>query len=54
MYAPVCTRFRTYAVALEPKLQAYCEQIFDWPLMEEWTAGALREPDEIIELDVEF
>lgn len=54
MYAPVCTRFRTYAVGLEPKLQAYCEQIFDWPLMQEWTAGALREPDEIIELDVEF
>jgi glutathione S-transferase len=54
MYAPVCTRFRTYAVALEPALQAYCEAIFDWPLMQEWTAGALAEPDEIIELEVEF
>lgn len=54
MYAPVCTRFRTYAVALDPKLQAYCERIFEWPLMQEWTAGALAEPDEIIELDVEF
>ena len=54
MYAPVCTRFRTYAVDLDAPLQAYCDTIFDWPLMEEWTAGALAEPDEIVELDVEF
>lgn len=54
MYAPVCTRFRTYSVALDPKLQAYCEMIFDWPLMQEWTEGARAEPDEIIELEVEF
>lgn len=54
MYAPVCTRFRTYAVELDPKLTAYCETIFAWPLMQEWTEGALAEPDEIIELDVEF
>ncbi len=54
MYAPVCTRFRTYAVVLEPRLQAYCETIFAWPLMQEWTEGAMAEPDEIIELDVEF
>ncbi|MBX3571011.1 MAG: glutathione S-transferase [Mesorhizobium sp.] len=54
MYAPVCTRFRTYAVELEPALQAYCETIFAWPLIKEWTEGALAEPDEIIELEVEF
>jgi glutathione S-transferase len=54
MYAPVCTRFRTYAVALEPLLAAYCETIFHWPLMQEWTQGALIEPDEIVELEVEF
>ena len=54
MYAPVCTRFRTYSVPLEPQLQAYCETIFDWPLMQEWTEGARAEPDEIIELEVEF
>lgn len=54
MYAPVCTRFRTYAVELEPALKTYCETIFAWPLMQEWTAGALAEPDEIIELEVEF
>ena len=54
MYAPVCTRFRTYAVELDPLLEAYCEQIFEWPLMQEWTSAALEEPDEIIELEVEF
>jgi glutathione S-transferase len=54
MYAPVCARFRTYAIDLEPALAAYCERIFDWPLMQEWTEGAIAEPDEIIELDVEF
>ncbi len=54
MYAPVCTRFRTYSVELSPLLSAYCETIFDWPLMQEWTECARAEPDEIIELEVEF
>jgi glutathione S-transferase len=54
MYAPVCTRFRTYAVELDEGLSAYCETVFAWPLMQEWTDGAMAEPDEIIELEVEF
>ncbi len=54
MYAPVCTRFRTYAVPLEPQLQAYCDRILEWPLMQEWIEGAIAEPDEIVELEVEF
>jgi glutathione S-transferase len=54
MYAPVCTRFRTYAVETDPRLNAYCEAIFAWPLMQEWIEGALAEPEEIIELEVEF
>jgi glutathione S-transferase len=54
MYAPVCSRFRTYAVPLDPMLTRYCAQIFEWPLMQEWTDGALAEPDEIVELEVEF
>lgn len=54
MWAPVCTRFRTYAVALPPLLEAYCETVFEWDLMKEWTEGALAEPDEILELEVEF
>jgi glutathione S-transferase len=54
MYAPVCTRFRTYAVDLDAALAGYCETIFAWEPMREWTAGALAEPDEIVELEVEF
>jgi glutathione S-transferase len=54
MYAPVCTRFRTYSVPLDKPLSQYCQRIFDWPLMQEWTEGALAEPDEIVELEVEF
>ncbi len=54
MYAPVCTRFRTYAVELDAPLAAYCEIVFAWPLMQEWSEGALAEPDEIVELEVEF
>lgn len=54
MYAPVCTRFRTYAVDLDARLSAYCATIFNWPLMVEWTEGALAEEDEIVELEVEF
>lgn len=54
MYAPVCTRFRTYSVELDARLQAYVETVLAWPLMQEWTEGALAEPDEIVELEVEF
>lgn len=54
MYAPVCTRFRTYAVPLETRLGAYVQTILDWAPMAEWTAEALAEPEEIAELEVEF
>lgn len=54
MYAPVCTRFRTYAVELDAPLEAYCETIFAWPPMAEWIEAARAEPDELAELEVEF
>ena len=55
MYAPVCTRFRTYAVDLDAGARRpIASAIFDWPLMQEWTEGAIAEPEEIIELEVEF
>jgi glutathione S-transferase len=54
MYAPVCSRFRTYAVDLEPELATYRDLILSWPLFKEWTEGARTEADEIIELEVEF
>jgi glutathione S-transferase len=54
MYAPVCTRFATYDVALDPQCAAYRDRILALPYMKEWTAAALTEPDEVEELDVEF
>lgn len=54
MYAPVCSRFRTYAVPLETRLDTYVETILGWAPMAEWTAAALAEPEEIAELEVEF
>jgi glutathione S-transferase len=54
MYAPVCTRFRTYDVELDEVADAYCDTIISMPAMREWIAAAEREPDELEELDVEF
>jgi glutathione S-transferase len=54
MYAPVCTRFRTYDVALDPVSRDYCATIMAMPLMQDWIAAAKLEPDELEELDVEF
>ena len=54
MYAPVTTRFITYAVDLSPECAAYCETIAEWQPMQEWQRAALAEPEEMEELDVEF
>jgi glutathione S-transferase len=54
MYAPVCTRFRTYEVALDPVSAAYCERILALPVMQEWCAAARAEPEAVPELDMEF
>ena len=54
MYAPVCTRFKTYDVALNPACAAYRDRILDLDSVKEWTKAALVEPEELDELDVEF
>ena len=54
MYAPVCTRFLTYDVKLDPVCTAYCRAIMDWPAMAQWLSDALAEPAELEELEVEF
>jgi glutathione S-transferase len=54
MYAPVCTRFRTYGIELDALLDAYCDRIAALPAMQEWLADAAAEPDVIDELDAEF
>jgi glutathione S-transferase len=54
MYAPVCTRFLTYDVALDPASARYCKTVMAMPHMQEWIGAAKTEPEELEELDVEF
>lgn len=54
MYAPVCTRFLTYAVDLDDVSKAYCDEIMAWKPMTEWVKAAKLEPDELEEVDAEF
>jgi glutathione S-transferase len=44
MYAPVATRFRTYAVELDPVCQAYADTILALPSFLAWQAAAEEEP----------
>jgi glutathione S-transferase len=54
MYAPVCTRFRTYDVTLDEPTAAYCRTILELPDVVEWCRLAQAEPDDMEELEVEF
>ena len=54
MYAPVCSRFRTYHIKLDHLCDDYCETILSMPAVEEWMAAARMEPEQLDELDVEF
>ena len=50
MYAPVATRFVTYAVALDGPAAAYVDHVWNLPAMLDWRTAAERET-EIIEED---
>lgn len=54
MFAPVATRFVTYNVALPALAAQYRDTVLAWGPVREWIAAALAEPDEMIELEVEF
>ena len=54
MYAPVTTRFVSYAVALSAPSAAYCQTIAAWAPMVAWRDAALAEVEEFEDLDVEF
>jgi glutathione S-transferase len=54
MYAPVCTRFRTYDVKLGADANDYVETILGLPEMVEWITDARAEPDDVEELEMEF
>jgi glutathione S-transferase len=54
MYAPVVTRFLSYDVAVDELSRGYGETIMKWAPMKEWVADSKDEPQEIIELDLDF
>jgi glutathione S-transferase len=47
MYAPVASRFRTYAIELDPAAQAYVDAIHRLPAMQRWIAEAAGETEVI-------
>ena len=46
-FAPVVTRFRTYAVALVAPLSQYSDAVFALPAMQAWVAASAAEPETI-------
>ena len=44
MYAPVVTRFTTYAVVLDEDARDYVRLILELPAMREWLEAAKQEP----------
>ena len=54
MYAPVCTRFATYDIALEEPCANYCDTVLALPDVVDWIETAAREAEEVSELEVEF
>ena len=45
MYAPVVTRFLSYAAPISPEARAYCDAVRVHPLVTEWYADAAAEPE---------
>jgi len=54
MFAPICSRFVTYDVALDEACAAYRDTVLALPDVVEWIAMAAAEPQELLELEAEF
>jgi len=54
MYAPVVTRFLSYDVAVDQLSKGFMDTIMRWGPMAAWVADSKEEPQEIIELDLDF
>jgi glutathione S-transferase len=54
MFAPICSRFLTYDVALDATCAAYRDAVLALPDVVEWTALAAAEPQELVDLEAEF
>lgn len=46
MYAPVCSRFRTYGIEMPEAARAYVGRVFALPAMVDWGSAARREIEE--------
>ncbi|UYN98050.1 MAG: glutathione S-transferase family protein [Enhydrobacter sp.] len=44
MYAPVVTRFKTYAVPVDSDAEAYCSAVLSHAAMKDWISAARNEP----------
>ena len=44
MYAPVVSRFHSYAIEVGPAARRYMEAVMGLPAWTEWRAAALKEP----------
>ncbi|WP_374447106.1 glutathione S-transferase family protein [Stella sp.] len=44
MYAPVCSRFRTYKIEMDEVGQAYSDAVWAHPAVQEWLQAARKEP----------
>ena len=44
MFAPVCTRFWSYAIAIDPVSQSYVDTVLAHPAYRQWLAEAAAEP----------
>ena len=54
IYAPVCSRFSTYNIELDRACAGYVKRSLGSPLMKEWNAAAVAEPEIFSDLEVEF
>jgi glutathione S-transferase len=54
MFAPICSRFRTYDIPLDGTCAAYRDRVLALPDVVEWTALAAEEPEDLVELEAEF
>ncbi len=52
MFAPVASRFRTYAVTLDPVSAAYVEAVHALPAMGTWLAAAETEPHTVANFEI--
>lgn len=54
MFAPVVSRFTTYAVELNPTCQTYMDAVQNLPAMQEWSEAGRTEPWTIKEDEIDF